>query len=281
MKKAQTLSLIIPVYNEESYLEQCLEAIARQTVKPLEVIVVDNNSTDASVKIAQSFPFVTVLHEKRQSVLYARTTGFNAATGDIIGRIDADTRIEPHWVERALATFNEHPEVAAISGPTAWYDLPFHPGNRLLVDFVAYWLLKLDGNFPLVYGANMALRRSAWQTIKTDLCTTKRYHEDVDIAIHLSQNDMPIRYDRHFSASISTRRGDDSLRSFRGYNNDRQITYRHHGLDPWGSKVAQAMFIVGWVLCWPWRHSYDEKTHRRSLLHLFNGRNEPRKHPMH
>jgi len=56
------ISIIIPAYNEERYLGRCLDAIAAQSVRPYEVIVVDNNSSDDTAKVAQRYPFVTLLH---------------------------------------------------------------------------------------------------------------------------------------------------------------------------------------------------------------------------
>src|SRR5687767_1835934 len=92
------VSLVIPAYNEESHLRACLDAVAAQTVRPFEVIVVDNNSTDTTVAIARSYSFVAVMHESQQGIVYARNAGFNAARGDIIARIDADTHLSPNWI---------------------------------------------------------------------------------------------------------------------------------------------------------------------------------------
>jgi glycosyltransferase involved in cell wall biosynthesis len=96
------VSLVIPVYNEESHLRGCLDAIAAQTVQPLEVIVVDNNSNDGTAAIAAAYPFVTLITIARQGVVYARDAGFDAAKGEIIGRIDADTHIAPDWLARRM-----------------------------------------------------------------------------------------------------------------------------------------------------------------------------------
>jgi len=96
------ISIVIPVYNEESQLAACRDAISQQKESPFEVIVVDNNSTDSTVRVALSFPFVTLIREPRQGVMHARTTGFDAARGDIIGRIDADTILPPDWTESVL-----------------------------------------------------------------------------------------------------------------------------------------------------------------------------------
>src|SRR5260221_7568754 len=91
------ISIIIPAYNEEGHLPACLDAIAAQTLKPDEVIVVDNNSTDKTVEIAKKYPFVKLLNEKRQGLRYTRNTGLDAATGDVIGRIDTDSILSPKW----------------------------------------------------------------------------------------------------------------------------------------------------------------------------------------
>ena len=114
--KNPRVSVVIPVYNEAATLPACLEALAGQTVPPFEVLVVDNNSTDDSVLVAARYPFVTVLHEKRQGVLHARGRGFTAARGDIIGRIDADTEVAPDWIKQLQQVFTEDSELLAVVG---------------------------------------------------------------------------------------------------------------------------------------------------------------------
>src|ERR1700722_13666836 len=99
-RKQVKLSIVVIAYNEEEYLRQCLEAIKQQLYPPEEVIVVNNNSTDKTVKIAQSFPFVKLIHEKEQGMIPARNAGFDAAKGDLLARIDADTRPPVDWVVR-------------------------------------------------------------------------------------------------------------------------------------------------------------------------------------
>src|SRR4051812_35670716 len=105
--KPFTISIIIPVYNDADHLRACLETIAAQIVPADEVIVVDNNSTDGSAAVARSFPFVRLIHEKQQGICFARNAGFNASTADIIGRIDADSRLPAHWTRHVL-TYMEH-----------------------------------------------------------------------------------------------------------------------------------------------------------------------------
>ncbi|HEX7964030.1 MAG TPA: glycosyltransferase family A protein, partial [Candidatus Saccharimonadales bacterium] len=96
--KRQSVSIVIPAYNEERHLAACLEAIRAQSEPPLEVVVVDNNSTDRTAEIARRYPFVRVVHEERQGIVFARGAGFDAARGDIIARIDADIVLPAGWI---------------------------------------------------------------------------------------------------------------------------------------------------------------------------------------
>src|ERR1700691_1182278 len=94
----------------------------KQNVKADEIIVVDNNSTDRTVEIAQKYP-VKIIHEIQQGVTPARNQGFNEARYEIIARTDADTILPPTWIKRIKKAF-ENPEVVAVSGPASFYDLP-------------------------------------------------------------------------------------------------------------------------------------------------------------
>ncbi|MEU8664931.1 glycosyltransferase family 2 protein, partial [Actinoplanes philippinensis] len=87
------ISVVVPVYNEEHFLRACLDAILRQHEPVHEIVVVDNGSDDATPRILDEYAGrVTILHEPRRGVQHARNRGLDAATGDVLGRIDADTR---------------------------------------------------------------------------------------------------------------------------------------------------------------------------------------------
>lgn len=84
MSKPVTVSVIIPAYNEEQCLPARPNALAAQTVKPFEVIVVDNASTDKTAEVAARYPFVTVLREPERGRVFARKAGFRHASGTIL-----------------------------------------------------------------------------------------------------------------------------------------------------------------------------------------------------
>ncbi len=278
MKKALTLSIIIPVYNEEQYLEACLEAIKRQTEQPDEVIIVDNNSTDSSIKIAQKYKFVKVISEKKQGTLYGRTTGLDAARSDVLGRIDADTRLEPNWVKTAKRIFQDR-TVAAVTGSSHFYDMPLSPQNHWVEDFFKHTLYKHEKNFPFLFGTNMAIRRSVWRIIKPVLCSDNTMYEDADMAIHLYKQGYKIVYDSSLRVGMSARRYSDGPLAFHRYNRQQSETYKKHGISTIGSAFARVAYATGYIVFRPLALAYDQERGGFSVQKLLKDRNKARVHP--
>lgn len=178
------ISVVIPVYNEQRLLPGCLKALTRQTHSPFEIIVVDNNSSDDSVKIAKKFG-AKVVHEPNQGITYARTSGFNRAAGDIIARIDADTVVSRNWIARIQHDF-ANPNVDAVSGIYGIQELS--PTGRFWFRWPHYlfrwWHQNKIGVKPMLYGYNTALRRNLWQKMAKEVnLGDKKISEDVEVAI--------------------------------------------------------------------------------------------------
>lgn len=182
VSKKLTLSIVIPVFNEEGHLADCLDSIAAQTEIPDEVIVVDNNSTDASVEIARSYPFVKILHEHRQHQAFAQKTGFDNATSAILGRIDADTVLPENWVQKVKLEFEKNPGVKAITG-TPWpYDMFAKKGAVAIFMFYHGLASRLAGQ-QMIWGANAAFRASTWRKIREQVLQRADIWEDYDLSL--------------------------------------------------------------------------------------------------
>jgi len=97
------ISIIIPVYNVESYIRKCLDSVINQTYKNLEIICVNDGSTDGSGKICDEYAArdnrVKVFHKENGGVSSAKNIGLKNATGKYIGFVDADDWIEPDMYE--------------------------------------------------------------------------------------------------------------------------------------------------------------------------------------
>lgn len=182
-EKALTLSIVIPAFNEERYIKACLDSIAAQTVMPDEVIVVNNNSTDKTVEIAKSYSFVTLLHEKRQHQVFAQATGFNAASSDILGRIDADSILPSDWVFKIKNSF-EDKNVAAVTGGANPYDAPLRWLGIAIVHTYVF-IVGLIAGHQMIWGANCAVSKKAWNRVKGKVLMRPDIWEDYDLSFCL------------------------------------------------------------------------------------------------
>ena len=94
MKKTPLISVIIPVYRVEKYLDRCLRSITEQTYRNLEIILVDDGSPDNSGAICDAWAArdsrIRVSHKKNAGAGAARNTGLDVASGDIVSTIDSD-----------------------------------------------------------------------------------------------------------------------------------------------------------------------------------------------
>ncbi|MBI4033481.1 glycosyltransferase [Candidatus Saccharibacteria bacterium] len=179
---ALTLSIVIPVFNEQDYLADCLDSICVQSELPDEVIVVDNNCTDRSMEIAKKYPFVTIIKEPKQHQAFAQKTGFDYARGDILGRIDADTILPIDWVKKVKTAFAGQPGIAAITGGPDPYDVSLKRPAVSIFMFYHSLAGRIAGT-QMIWGANAAIRRSAWLEIKDRVLQRPDIWEDYDLAL--------------------------------------------------------------------------------------------------
>ena len=182
------LSFVIPAYNEEGYLPACLESVQKEIAasgEHAEIIVVNNASTDTTADVARSFKDVRVVDEPRKGVAFARQRGLEAASGELIAYIDADTRITDGWIPMALAAFAAEPDVVAISGPYVYYDLPGFWRRaawpyQLIVGTVTEFF---TGQW--VFGGNFVARQSALLAVGGFDTSIAFYGEDQNIVQRL------------------------------------------------------------------------------------------------
>lgn len=106
------VSVVIPVYKVESYLDRCVESIVSQIYQNLEIILVDDGSPDKCPEMcdawAQKDSRIKVVHKKNGGLGDARNAGLDVATGDLIGFVDSDDWCEPSMYQRMVDSYNEH-----------------------------------------------------------------------------------------------------------------------------------------------------------------------------
>lgn len=187
-RNSLSLSIVIPVYNEEDYIGPCLDAISSQTVKPDEIIVVDNNCTDRTLEVARKYPNVKIIKEANQGRVFARNRGLNAAKSQLIGRIDADSILPHDWVETVLKFYDDqNNHDVSITGGASFYNLPFKKLNSIIFDYFYFKLNRLLLGYQTLYGSNMVIPSHVAGIVINSSCGENAFHEDIDLSIHLRE----------------------------------------------------------------------------------------------
>lgn len=237
-KTRKSVSIVIPAYNEERHLRACLQSVAAQTVQPYEVIVVDNNSTDRTAQVAQEFPFVRVVTESHQGRVFARNAGFNAAKGDILGRVDADIVLPATWVEH-LQDFYADPQHtrSAWSGMGYFHNVPLPSLVSWAYGHLAFGFNRLLTGHYTLWGSNMAITQAQWQAVRKDVCLNNDIHEDLDLAIHIHDAGYTIAYDAGMQVRAEMRRVTSDRHELWGYL-------------LWWPRTLKIHHKKSWLLCW-------------------------------
>lgn len=131
------VSVIIPVYNVEKYLSRCLDSVICQTYSDLEILLINDGSTDESGKICDEYAKkdrrIRVIHKKNGGVSSARNIGLRHATGEYVGFIDSDDYISPHMYQCLVDNIEKEKADISIVG---------FLNEESLNDFVPYWAQK-------------------------------------------------------------------------------------------------------------------------------------------
>lgn len=204
-----SVSVVIPARDDEVMLEACLTALSLQSDPVDEIIVVDNDSSDGTAATARSHAGVVVMTEPRRGITYARTTGFDAASSEVIARIDTDTMVTRGWAASIRRAFAADPDLAGLTGPAGFTRLSSgdHVVGRAAYAFGRTMHELIIGERPVMYGHNMALRRSAWAAIR-DVVTSgdAAISEDLDVTLALLHSGQRIGHDPGMLVTIAVER---------------------------------------------------------------------------
>ena len=204
------VSVVIPAHNEERYIGRTLAAVKAQSYPDIEIIVVDNDSTDRTAEIVRAIPGVRLVQETRRGVQFAREAGRHVATGDIIVNLDADCRPEPDWISRAVAHFAD-PRVVGLSGPYQHYDasVPFRLASFLTQNVFFFCVSNIANALfhhgVIAMGGNLFARASALRTIGGYDTTIKFHGDDIDTSNRLAAIGS-FRYCNDIAVGSSARR---------------------------------------------------------------------------
>ncbi len=185
MNNLPTISVIVPVYNVQDYLEECIGSIVSQTYKELEIILVDDGSTDRSATIcdvwAKKDSRIKVIHKQNGGLSDARNAGMAIATGELIGFVDSDDMIRNDMYELLYSNMSENnSDISACGIKLFWNDgtpeRMLTKSGSIVLNTEEAMLATVQESFlvqPVVY---KLYKRNLIENI---LFEVGKYHEDV------------------------------------------------------------------------------------------------------
>ena len=178
------VSIIIPVYNSEKYLRQCFDSVVNQTLKDIEIIIINDGSTDNTLKIVQEYATkyknIKVIDKQNEGCYKARNIGLETATGEYIAFLDSDDYIEHNIYEKL---FLKAKQTDADIVSSNYY---ISQDNKLkIVDFSSSAKLLKKTNNNLIGAENVLLDAIIWSRIfKRQMLIDKgiKFHSDIYMA---------------------------------------------------------------------------------------------------
>ena len=130
--KKELISIIINIYNGQDYIQKCLDSIINQTYQNLEIIIVNDGSTDNTLEICKSYqdPRIKIITTKNQGLSLSRNVGIKAATGNYLYFVDVDDFIELDTIEYLYKLIKKHHQKIAIANYMNFYDYNFKVINK-------------------------------------------------------------------------------------------------------------------------------------------------------
>lgn len=176
-KRLMKLSVIVPVYNVECYLRECIDSILRQDFTDFELILVDDGSPDRCGEICDEYAVrdhrVWVIHQANGGLSAARNAGLEMASGDCIAFIDSDDFIAPDFFSRAMQVFEERPDTDLVEMPiilryssadASLYGFPVPGSQQGAESIFASWVRHRG--YLHTYSCNKVCRRSLFHQLR-------------------------------------------------------------------------------------------------------------------
>lgn len=203
-------TVLIPLYNKAPYIEGAIRSVLNQTVSPLEILVIDDGSTDGGAELVErmNIPTLRFIRQENAGVSVARNKGIELAKGDWVAFLDADDYYHPHMLGALASLSLQFPEAGAVSTryrtshdvdglPTRWNAGP-SVDAELITDLRRRWLQR-----KLFCTSSIAIRRRTLDAMQPCFSAGETVGEDLEFWFRLSdRTKVAILYSDHATVRV-------------------------------------------------------------------------------
>lgn len=179
------VTVIVPAYNMEKYIEECINSILLSTYSPLEIVIIDDGSTDNTLQVAQTIAsqheIVRVIAQANMGVSHARNNAIEAANGELILPVDADDKISPEYIGLAVEQFLLDDKVKVVTAHGEFFG--DRTGKWVLPTFDRHLLARRN-----LISVCAMYRKSDWKQVG-GYCTYIKGLEDWDFWISMLKDE--------------------------------------------------------------------------------------------
>lgn len=221
-----TISVIVPVHNVEDYLEQCLQSLITQNYSDIEILLVDDGSTDRSSHICDSYAVkdnrIKVFHTINRGVAAARNTGIENAKGDFLMFVDGDDWVEPEFCSISLrVALKEDADVVMFGFFKEGFRTKNHSKPELRGEIVFQDRFMLYGKLKSSFAWNKIYRRELFDDVRFPEGYT---YEDIPVAYRIFYKSAKLWYIDDILYHYRTRDGSITSTKTHKNENDRYET---------------------------------------------------------
>lgn len=221
------VSVIIPCYNGEAYLEEAIQSVLRQTYPKLEILVIDDGSTDATAAIVQRYPQVRYLPQENRGISATRNRGIAESRGANIVFLDHDDLLLPEAIAIGMAHLQQHPEAGFVFGRNVMIDAQ----GEVIIDRPQEWVDRADyreligGRLAICPPSTVLFRRTALEQVG-GFGTEFEVVEDFDLYLRIAR-EFPISCHNQIVAKYRCHGGNISGNVFKMLDQSMRLFDQH------------------------------------------------------
>ncbi len=189
----EKVTLYIPCYNSAEFIGSCLDAVMKQTYPIDEILIIDDGSTDDTVKFASRYNVKIIKHGKNRGLASARNTAFNEARNEFIASLDADCVADIDWLEHLMECFKDG-NIVGVGGKLIEKHFVSVADRWRIAHMSQHWGNDFILNPHFLYGSNNVYKKASVQSIGLYDEKLKNNNEDVDISLRFYANKFKLAY---------------------------------------------------------------------------------------